>query len=321
MSHEFHVRPALEDTSTVYKKFITFPYSCSARFRQHRYTNRSDIIHSHPYSIRIEAYEMNMKGTSFLMAVWQYSIMFDYLPIFHLAKVLHLSMIDRWYSNRCSNQSCPRNPQCHWLMNDRHLFMCLCKPDFIGKNCTIRDEQCVAGYCAQGSLCLPNRYGDRCEIIDDHCQVKNSCLNGGSCYPNFQLNLASCLCTKEYYGKHCEIKKGQVRLLILDPIPCEGVTIQDFKIDLLSLKLKLVYGEVYRQLPQTITHFYDSDIVSGIIIAKMYRSYDLPPVDLYLFSVAHQAQLVKGTTKMSDRIHCKNIRSISNSNFYSDRRD
>ena len=194
MSQEFHVRPALE-MSIIKKKMVTLPYSRSFRFRQHRqdrYRNRSDIIHSHPYAIRIEAYEMSMKTKSFLIAVWQYPIIFDYLPVFRFAKVLNLTDLNRWSPNPCSSQSCPPNSQCHRLMNDRHRFVCLCKPDYTGKNCTIRDEHCVTRHCANTSLCLPkyrsllrgnqdpycvcplNRYGDRCDIIHDDLSTEQS---------------------------------------------------------------------------------------------------------------------------------------------------
>lgn len=53
ITHEFHVRLAWE-ISTFAKKMMHFPYSRSARFLQHRqarFTNRTDILHSHPCSI------------------------------------------------------------------------------------------------------------------------------------------------------------------------------------------------------------------------------------------------------------------------------
>ena len=89
MSHEFPVRLAPEK-SMIKKKWVTFPYPRSPRFRQHcqdRHENRSDIIHSYPYAIRIQTYETNGAIRSSSMAVWQYSIIFDYLPVFRFAKL------------------------------------------------------------------------------------------------------------------------------------------------------------------------------------------------------------------------------------------
>ena len=233
MTHEFHVRPALE-VSTIKKKMVTFPYSQSSRFRQHRqdrYKNRSDIIYSQSYSIRIEAYEMIETTRLSLMAVWQYSIMFDYLPVFRFAKVLHWIDLDQWNNNPCSSQPCPLNSQCHRLMNDRQRFVCLCKPDYTGNNCTVRDQLCVTGYCASDSLCLPNyrsllrgngnpycvcplnRYGPRCEITHDACHLRNPCLNGGLCQSTSRPNRIFCLCQNDYRGAHCEIEKNRSSII------------------------------------------------------------------------------------------------------------
>ena len=335
MSHEFHVRPALE-MSIINKKMVTFPYSRSPRFRQHRrdrYGNRSDIIHSHPYAIRIQAYHMSLKDRSFLMAVWQYPIIFDYLPVFRFAKVLHLTDMDRWSPNPCSRQPCPPNSQCHRLMNDRVGFVCLCKPGYTGKNCVMRDQQCLTGYCAADSLCLPkyrsllrgntypycvcppNRYGDRCDIIHDACQLNDPCLNGGSCQPTSRPDRVFCHCRNDYRGERCEISQTKIQLSSIDYIASDGVTIQYFEIDFVSLRLILDYGEVHKHMPRSITNVYDGIIDPEIIIAKLYNFYHESSVDLYLLAVTQNAISVDGTTKISDRNHCKHIRTFSNGKF------
>lgn len=96
----------------------------------------------------------------------------------------------RWEQK--TSQACPPNAQCHQLINEQHRFVCLCKPQFTGKNCIIRDKRCVTEYCAQTSLCLHNyrllirgnlfpynrcaltRYGNRCDILPEIILTKQT---------------------------------------------------------------------------------------------------------------------------------------------------
>ena len=98
MRHEFHLRPALDITSSTQKKMAThFLYSHSAWFRQHRaerHNNRSSLTNTHPFSMRIEIYETQRSETPALVGVWRYPIYFDDLPVFRLAKVLRLSIVE-----------------------------------------------------------------------------------------------------------------------------------------------------------------------------------------------------------------------------------
>ena len=335
MAFERHVRPAV-DMSKVIKKMVVFPYPRSARFRQHRQdrrASRTDIIHSRPYSIRIEAYAMKGEDQPALVAVWQYPIIFDHLPVFRLAKVLHLVSIDRWDVNPCASQPCPKNAECHPLMNDRHRHVCLCKGGFTGENCTMRDEQCQAGHCARRALCKAKYrsllrgeawpycvcprdwYGDRCEIRHEYCEWHNPCQHGGTCYPTSRPNEVFCLCTSDYRGTHCEKKKPIVHLSIAGDVAADGVSIQYFQIDHVSLELNLDYVEAYRHLPKPTKHLHDSDILPEIIVAKVYSPLHESTSDLYLLSVTPNATLVEGTTTISDRNHCRHVRTISNGEF------
>lgn len=332
MTHEFHVRPAWE-IATFARKMTHFPYSRSARFRQHRqdrYMNRTDIIHAHPYSIRIEAYDMDVNERPSLEAVWQYPIAFDYLPVFRFAKVLHWTTMEGWKEDPCSNHQCPQNAECHPLMNNRSHFICLCKSDFIGENCAVRDEQCAAGYCTRPSLCKPNyrsvlhgndaspycvcpsnRYGDRCDIIHDMCQL-TPCLHGGSCYPASQPDRMTCICTEKYRGSRCETMKPQVHLSLTDSVPYAGAVVQYFRIDPFILTLLLDHQQAYKLLPRSIEYHHDRSTAPPIIVTKTYPSHHGSSSDLYLLSVALNPSLINSTTEMSDANRCEPVHTIAN---------
>ena len=105
-------------------------YSRSPHFRQHRmqrYHNRSYLIETQPYSIRIEAYESSTELSSPVMiGVWHYPIAFDHLPVFRFAKVLHLTRPPS-HPNPCSSHPCPPTALCQPLINDHTRHICLCK--------------------------------------------------------------------------------------------------------------------------------------------------------------------------------------------------
>lgn len=306
MTHEFLIRPAL-DLFIIAKKTVHIPYPQTTVFRQHRqdrFKNRSDMIYSHPYWIRIEAYETDMAESLSFKAVWQYPIIYDYLPVFRFSKILHLTPIDRWHP-------CPY----------------LCSPGFTGPNCIVRDAQCLEGYCASKSLCLPNyrsvlddpstpsclcpanRYGRRCEIVHDFCQG-NFCLNGGSCYPSSQPNSAVCFCTKEYRGSQCELRNARLHVFLIDQMIYEGVAVQYFTIDSTSLDLILVHQEVFTKLARSIEYFHQAKTVPEIVLAKTYRSLDESFSDLYLLSSSTNVSALKGTVEIADTNRCPPIQSI-----------
>ena len=224
MTHQFHLRPAVDVTiiqkTNKMKKMIThFLYPHSSAFRDHRLqrlNNRSHLIHTQPFSIGIEIYETRRSQQQpTLVAVWRYPISFDHLPVFRLAKVLRLpGPLDR--RNPCSSRPCHHeHEECHPVINDHPNYVCLCKTNFTGQNCSQEDPRCLNGYCASGSLCKPSyrgllrgedsdplclcpldRFGDRCSIEHDGC-LSHPCLNGGSCFPHSQPDQLTCVCARK----------------------------------------------------------------------------------------------------------------------------
>ncbi|CAF4887398.1 unnamed protein product, partial [Rotaria sp. Silwood1] len=286
MNHIFHVRPTAE--LLVYrKKMVHFLYSRSSRFLHHkreRYFNQSNIINDHPYSVRIEMYETTGFEKPLLMAVWQYPIYFDYLPVFRLAKVLRLtkSMMEQ---NPCSNNLCNSNQECQLLINGKSKYICLCKRNFRGENCSIEDRQCMDDYCAAGSLCKPNyrglvagnelpycicpfnRFGERCDVVHDQCLSK-PCQNNGSCFPTSKPDSISCVCTEQYYGSNCELRKPEIKLHINESVSHAAAVVQYFDIDFTSLNLILGHQRVYPILPTYIEYRHEKTTAPEIILIR-----------------------------------------------------
>jgi hypothetical protein len=335
---QFHFHPSFELITPKIVTHFLCPHSFSSRQqRQERFFNRSSLLTSQPYSIRIELYQTLRDKQPSLLALWKYPIFFDNLPVFRLVKVLHL--IQSFHPiNPCSSNPCDRNEQCQQLMNNKSQYICLCKTNFKGENCSIKDTQCDKGYCAVHSLCqaysrgllrrdsLPfclcplNRYGDRCSIEHDRC-LFNPCLNNGSCFPDSQPDQVICICTKEYSGSRCQWRRPSIRLSLSINLQHRGAVVQFLQIDLISLNLNLIDQQVFRTLPPLIEYFHrdQKTTLPDIVLAKIYSSHeDLSP-DIHLLSVhlnLHRFSL-HGTTQISSLNQCSHLRTFSNCNVTS----
>ena len=324
MSHLFHARPATE-VIAYSKKMVHLLYSRSFRLLQHkkhRYSNQSSTIHDHPYSVRIEIYERQDSEEPLRIAVWEYPIYFDYLPVFRFAKVLRLTK-----PISCSNHLCHRNEECYRLLNHPSQHICLCKSNFTGENCSIADQHCMNSYCSSGSLCKPNyrgllvgnefpycicpfdRYGEQCSIRYDQCST-NPCQNNGSCVFSSKADGYKCLCTNEYHGHHCEVKKLKTELHINESINHAAAVIQYFDIDFVSLDLHLLYQRVYRTLPPVIDYRHVGHTAPAIIIVKLYSSQIETPAALYLISVHLDVTSISATTHLIEQNHCVHVRTL-----------
>ena len=326
MTNQFQLRPALE-INKIYKKNFHFIYSHSSRFRQERikrYFNRSSILRSHPYSIRIEIYETQRDEQVSLIAVWQYPIDFDHLPVFRLAKVLHLTK-----PNPCSTNPCHPNEQCEPMINDKSNYLCLCKSNFTGPNCSIEDTRCKNGFCAANALCKPdyqsylqgnhspycicpfNRYGIRCDIEHDYCQTK-SCLNSGTCLPGSTIDQVTCLCQDDFYGSHCQHKKAIIRLFLWNyTMFYSAVVLQYFMIDYKIFSLILAHQQVYTVLLSSIEYGHEEKVVPAIVLAKTYSSYKDTQPNFYLLSLHTNAASLEGTTSMTEQNRCPSISELT----------
>ncbi|CAF1972195.1 unnamed protein product [Rotaria magnacalcarata] len=325
MTNEFDIEPTLE-MKIIQKKMIYFVYSHSSNFvkqRNKRYFNRSDILNVHRYSIRIEMYEIRPNEKPLFKSVWEYSIHFDYLPVLRLAKVLQLTK-----PKRCSNDQCNENEECHQLINDGSKSSCLCKNNFNGENCSIEDSQCKNNYCSSNSLCKPNyrsllrgnafpycicpfnRYGQRCHIEHDYCKL-DECLNGGTCLPSSTPNKIICLCPDHFYGSYCQWKTSFSNISLHTNLNYEGIVIQYFHINFISLDLILVHQQIHKNLPSFIEYQDDQITTPTIVLAKLYSSYhqDIEP-NLYLLSLQINVSSIIGIVSINEQNQCLNIESL-----------
>ena len=331
MVNEFHVRPT-GAMMPVTKRIMHFFYSRSPtalQQRRQRYGNRSLLIHSHPYSVRIEIYEMKEEKEALLAAVAEYPITFDYLPVFRLAKVLRLTQYSH-EENPCSNHPCQRNQRCHQLINDRSKYICLCSDHLTGDNCSIEDKQCANSHCAPKALCKPtyqrliqgdslpycicpyNWHGDRCDLEHERCK-SNPCQNGGFCFPRSTPDEVSCSCTDRYTGAYCERERSHVLLSLVphDNLEYAGAVLQWFRIDFISLDLILVHQEVHRVLPPFIEYRHKNKAAPEIILARLYSSRGETLPALYLLSLHLNVASIDGTTEITERNRCPDIRTLS----------
>ena len=321
ISHVFHVRVASE--YFIYtKKVVSLLYSR---------TLRSNTLNDHLYSIRIEMYERVESDEPVFIAVWQYSLDFHYLPVNRFAKVIRMIKISKEISP-CSSNPCNSNQDCQPLMNDPSKYICLCKGNFTGDDCSIADPQCLAGHCFPGSICKPNyrgilignnlpycicpfdQFGERCEIKHDQCSI-TPCLNNGTCYPASRPDSTTCICTEEYQGNRCQYRKPEVTLYINESVEHLAAVVQYFDIDFLTLNLILVHQEVYRILPKYFEHRHGQKTAPEIILVKLYSSpsNEILP-EIYPISIHINVTTIYATSQVLESNRCVDIRCLLSDN-------
>jgi hypothetical protein len=327
MITESHVRPA-SDAMAIRKKLAHFLYPHSSIFNQKRHYQSYTTNSSYAYSVRIELYDKQKDDRASLMAVWKYPIDFAYLPVYRLAKVLRLVMVTN-EPNPCSSHPCHHNAECRQLMNERSRYVCLCKSNFTGDNCSILDRTCIDGYCAPNALCMPNyrlllrgnlhphcicpfnRFGDRCEIEHKSCR-NDSCQNGGTCVTTARPDRVACLCTRQYRGKECEKRKPEMQLFLSNNLEYAAAVVQYFGIGMILLDLVLVHQEVYERLPSLIYDRNNDTRTSHMILAKIYTSHWPTTPNYYLLSLFLNDASFNATVGISDNNRCPNIRELMN---------
>ncbi|UJR07875.1 hypothetical protein I4U23_012157 [Adineta vaga] len=333
-NHLFHSRPTNE-LHTFSKKTIHFLYSRATRFllhKQQRYENHSNIINEQPYSIRIEIYERQTSEMPLRIAVWQYPIYFDYLPVFRFAKVLRFSTLTTKH-NPCSNNPCNNNQECYPLLNERSKYICLCKSNFTGENCSIENQICTSGYCSFGSICKPdyqgvllgnqlpycicpfNRFGERCYLTYDQCIYLNRCKNNGTCFPASKPDSYQCLCTDQYYGRNCHLKKSETTLHINKTVSYSAAVIQYFDIDFLLMNLVLAQQEVYQTLPAFHYYRHTQNTAPELILIKLYSQEINVPAEIYLLSVHIDVTSISATTQIIEQNRCVDVHSLISDNI------
>jgi hypothetical protein len=302
---EFHVRPAFE-INVVKKKIIYFVYPRSEQLlnnKRQRYFNRTNILTSHPYSIQIEIYELNINVKPRMIAIWKYPIYFDYLPNFRLSKILRLIKLED-IKNPCSSNPCPSDKECYPLINQLSIYIC-----------SNIDEKCLEGFCSPNALCKPNyrneipycicplnHHGRRCELLNDIC-LSNPCQNNGQCFPSSKPDQFTCKCSSSFYGDLCEFQTKVIVLYINESVCHESAVVQYFHINYFSLDLVLDHQNVFRKLPHVLFYHHGVETISDIIVAKLYLNRN---VEIYLISI----EVINQTTYINETNACKHVRLL-----------
>ncbi|CAF3918822.1 unnamed protein product [Adineta steineri] len=326
IANEFHARPDIE--STIEKKWIGYGiYSRSNEsiiYKRKRYFNRSNIIHEHPYTVRIECYELLTNKKPQLIAVWQYPVYFDYLPSFRFSKVLRLHRPRNEIYHPCFSNPCTSLEECHPLENQRSTYVCLCRNNYTGTNCSTLNSLCVNNYCSPQALCKPtyrgilngnerplcicplNTFGHRCELENDIC-FENPCQNNGSCYSGTKTNEFLCVCNADFYGRQCEENKQTIQLNFHDSIPHHGATVQYFILNSNTFDLILLYQRVFSILPQKVNDLISDIKVPEIILIRFYIN---KQIKIYLIVLQINATSINRTIYWYEQQQCSPAHSL-----------
>ena len=323
-SYEFHTRPVLE-VNRYFKKtdHLVYPRSPEQlRQRKDRHLRRpSHVQYEHPYAIRIETYQLETNKPPQLVAVWQYPIYFDYLPSFRFAKVLHLRRPSTSF-DPCQNKPCEPNRQCYPLQNNFSAYVCLCRENYGGRNCSEANERCSRGFCSPNALCKPNyrgvlqrphlpycicprgAFGVRCHLQQDQCQ-SSPCLNGGQCFVSASPGKFYCICSVSHKGQRCEEEKDTIRLTINQSYPHhDGAVIQYLHIDYYHLQLVLYHQHPYERLPDHLFYRYTNRIVPEIVLVKLYSQSHMV---IHLLSLQVNVTSINVTTYINESNACRDV--------------
>ncbi|CAF1116967.1 unnamed protein product [Adineta steineri] len=329
-NRQFHFR-SVDNFHRIIKKRCHLIYSREKNLLQtkiHRRLSRTSITNHTPYYLRYEAYELTENSSIHLVGVWQYPIYFDFLPSFRIAKVLrfHNNLLHSLcHPNPCNSS----NAECHILQNDPEKFICLCKPRYSGKNCSILDEYCAKNFCHSKSLCKPtylgktagtrlpyclcplNMYGSRCGLVLDQCW-NNPCKNNGTCYSSTSdLNKTKCACVERYYGDNCESKREDTEIQI-SPHNVSGIfVIQYLDINFKTLDLILGHQVMVKQLFERLRYEYPGRWAPSIILVRSYSSGDKKYPKIFLLSLMIGKKFINSSASLEDTNTCLNIKDIS----------
>lgn len=134
--HEYYFNPILNNLDEKHKFYFIYP-------RPHQLRSNTSS-----YSVRFEAYLLNDNETIQFLAVWIYSVPFNFLPSQRLAKILKYNRQSQLNINHTClsrNNPCLNGGECHPLMNklnDMHSYWCQCGNNSYGSHCEFKDQSC-----------------------------------------------------------------------------------------------------------------------------------------------------------------------------------
>ena len=330
---EFHLRPANEfDHSTKTRLYFHYSHSNhSIEQKRQRYFNRSHIIDYHPFSIRIEAFELKLNIKPRRFAVWEYSIYFDFLPVYRLVRILRFLDLTNKSTDMCGNNSCHPNEECYQLQNEPSRYKCLCRNQYSSRHCAQLDRLCMNNYCSSNALCQPeyqglikdhqwpycicplNFIGKRCLLKSNVCE-KNPCRNNGTCYQELRPEQFICLCPEEFLGDRCEKRKASIDLDLEDKIRVfdyQASIVQYFRLDLIQLELRLMDQDVYSMFPRRVKYFHNEKTNPEITLLRVHS---FAEEQIYLLAVQLNRTQMIANISVDQHNQCQHIQSVISSN-------
>jgi hypothetical protein len=334
--YEFYVDPQIQIDNKYIKQQIYFVYPRLQKFVHMKRNNRSG---TQLYSVRFEAFNLDLNERIEIIGVWKYFISFDFLPSFRLSKILRFHS---QVSSPCLNHSCTQNGTCQKIINSNDLsYFCSCKSGYYGIYCEHYDEQCN-DYCSSKSICKPkyrgiltgneqypfclcpiSTFGNRCYFKNDHC-VKNPCLNGGSCIVTYNLTDVDhyrCICTDLYEGNHCQLLKGMVNIKFmlssnatLQITDVAAVTVFYSDYDDRSLRFIVRHQQVYSSFPAEIKPIYIGKLdiyAPTTAVLKVYgQSYRYEEPEYYVLYFYPYQKEINITVDLTSENHCALVETL-----------
>ncbi|CAF1312799.1 unnamed protein product [Rotaria sordida] len=287
-THEFHYTPALNNLKKKHIFYFVYP--------------RPRILSTNQfYSVRFELFQLSiMNSTIDFLAIWKYSIPFDFLPAYRLVKVLKYKAINQTNHLCKINNPCRNNATCYPLMNNDRFYYCYCGNTSYGRHCeyTSNNSSCLNhsnNYLCRPNyfnskpylICSANRFGSQCNI-ERQCDLsrgKNPCLNNGLCYidynPSYLPNDYICLCSNnKYFGENCQYQSSIIS------IHYQNLSFlnDEYKIIASLIQLSSVINFqmiVYKQ------NLYKNELLTGTDI--IYDDKAVPPIGIIKFFYKQQS--------------------------------
>jgi len=331
-TYEFHVRPALEkQLSSKNINYVLYSRSNqSLNHKRTRYFNRSNIIHEQPYTIQINAYELKFNATVKLIAIWRYSIHFDFLPNHQFVKILHLQKrFD--VKNPCSSNPCNFHQQCFQLLNEKTKYICYCRANYHGPNCSQLNTMCSNHFCHSDALCdsnyrnslkssdqpyciCPNhRLGVRCHIDYNPCH-SNPCEKNRLCLRNLTtMNTYFCVCDAYHRGDDCEIEKRPLYVSLHQNIQHQGAVIHYLCARTFSDIAAIINQYAYVSLPEHVKYMeYLDECKFKAILIKIYLNKE--EFQIYLTNFLYNEKIFDNSSiVLNEQSRVLNVQTLSNS--------
>ncbi|CAF1602990.1 unnamed protein product, partial [Adineta ricciae] len=329
--YEFYVNPNTQTNENYIKQGIYFIYPG-------RYKDLHKLYYSGVprYHVQFEVYNLYFNETIELIQVWQYPIHFDFLPVFRLAKILHLNS-SRNFS--CSSNPCGRNGICYITSNPTQVgYICSCKSGYYGQYCEYDEDKCT-NYCSSKSICkikfngFINQYrvpfcfcptstfGPTCHLKYNICQI-NPCLNQGTCLLNNDLsNLMkyTCLCNANSTGDHCQYSNGEISLqliissnLTLNKSNIMATTFFFNNYEQKTLEFIISEQEIFDHLPNEISLKFNHYHIPSVGILRIYDFNFISQSKYFILYIDSNRTSLNTTVYLSLENHCPFVEILIN---------